>query len=170
MIYYFAYGSNLHPLRLQQRVPSAELVQVASYTQHQLVFHKQGHDGSGKCNMHVTGTMSDMVYGAIYRMHADHKAVLDRFEGKGYEDKKIVLSCNGLEYDCFAYLAQQSHIVHSMKPYHWYKQLVIHGAKYLQLPGEYISRIESVESIEDADNDRRMENELLVNRILQYCE
>ena len=41
MIHYFAYGSNLHPLRLTDRVHCADLVGSVELASHQLAFHKQ---------------------------------------------------------------------------------------------------------------------------------
>lgn len=170
MIYYFAYGSNLHPVRLVKRAPSAELVGVAIYPHHMLTFHKKSNDGSGKCNILHSGSESDLIYGAIYKLSPEHKNELDRFEGKGhgYIDTQISLNHNGDEYACFTYLAQQSHIVENLKPYHWYKELVILGAQHLEFPGSYVSSIEAVESIEDPDQERRKENETLIENILNY--
>ena len=71
MIYYFAYGSNLHPMRLMERVPSAELVGVAKHPNHALTFHKRSNDGSSKCNMF--NSESDLIYGAIYKLKPEHK-------------------------------------------------------------------------------------------------
>ncbi|MBT8119194.1 MAG: gamma-glutamylcyclotransferase [Gammaproteobacteria bacterium] len=169
MIYYFAYGSNLHPMRLIERVPSAELIGVAKQSDHTLTFHKESHDGSSKCNMHNSG--SGLIYGAIYKMNPGHKSELDRFEGKGYGyiDNQITLESNGNEFTCFTYLAMQSYIVNNLKPYHWYKQLVVLGAQYLQFPEAYISSIEAVESIEDPDASRKKEKEELIERINNYC-
>jgi hypothetical protein len=66
MIHYFAYGSNLHPVRLIERVPSANLVGVIGLSKHRLAFQKRSKDGSSKCNLFQTGSASDLVYGAIY--------------------------------------------------------------------------------------------------------
>ena len=97
-----------------------------------------------------------------------HKRVLDGFEGYGYEDDHIKLQHKGQNYVCFKYSAQQSHIVNNLKPYHWYKQLVVLGAKYLQFPDSYIHSIESVPSVQDPDEIRRNENELLIEKIIDY--
>ena len=166
MIYYFAYGSNLHPLRLKKRVPSAELVAVAKYPNHSLIFHKQSNDGSSKCNMFNSDVDSDLVYGAIYKIKPEHKNALDRFEGDGYIDNQIILKHDGNEYDCFAYLAQQTHLDDNLKPYHWYKELVVLGAQYLKFPGSYISSIKAVESMNDPDSSRRQEHEILIKSII----
>lgn len=170
MIYYFAYGSNLHPVRLTERVPSAELIGAAEWPHHRLAFHKKSDDGSGKCNMHYSGSGSDLVYGAIYRMRPEHKHQLDRFEGRGYgyTDSQIVLGHGGNEYTCFTYLAQQTHIVDRLMPYHWYKKLVILGARYLGFPESYIASIDAVPSTEDPDPARRKASEMLVGSIIKH--
>jgi hypothetical protein len=170
MIYYYAYGSNLHPLRLLERVPSAELVGVAAHPKHKLYFHKRSNDGSSKCNMFNSGIESDVTYGAIYKLNSAHKSVLDRFEwmGSGYMDKQIMLTHDGKKYCCFTYCAQQSYIVDNLNPYHWYKKLVILGARYLEFPESYISSIETAQSIDDPDRIRKKERKELIDRIINY--
>lgn len=170
MTHYYAYGSNLHPIRLKERVPSAELVAVTDIDRHRLVFHKRSHDGSAKCNLHKTGCRSDRVYGAIYEIAPEHKSLLDRYEGRGfgYSDDKINLPHRGREYSCFAYVAQQTHIFNELKPYHWYKKLLVLGARYLQFPDSYVFAIESTESVEDPDLKRRKEQEALIKKIVDF--
>lgn len=170
MIYYFAYGSNLHPMRLLDRVPSAKLIVATQIDNHRLTFHKRSIDGSSKCDLFKTGEPSDLVHGAIYELAPEHKSTLDTFEGKGvgYIDNEIRLECQGEEYVCFAYLAQPSHIVDSLKPYHWYKEMVVLGAKFLKFPDSYISSIESVESVSDPVPERRHEREVLLQKIKDF--
>ena len=170
MIHYFSYGSNLHPLRLKERVPSAKLVRTGELKRYCLTFNKKSHDDSSKCNILETDSELDLVHGAIYKLRPEHKSDLDRYEGKGYGyiDSQILLHCEGQHYDCFTYLAQQSHIVDDLKPYHWYKELVVLGARYLQFPEKYISSIESVESIEDPEISRRKEKADLINNVVKY--
>lgn len=168
MIYYFAYGSNLHPLRLKERVPSAELVGVAEHPNHTLAFHKQSDDGSSKCNMFNSDAESALVYGAIYKIKPEHKNTLDQFEGDGYIAKPIMLKHDGNEYNCFAYMAQHTHLVDNLKPYHWYKELVVLGARHLKLPDSYITNIEVVESMNDPDPIRKVKHETLIENIINF--
>jgi gamma-glutamylcyclotransferase len=172
MLSYFAYGSNLHPLRLIERVPSARLVGVVELRQYRLIFHKQSTDKSSKCNLIHTGSESDLIYGAIYEIDPAHKRDLDRVEGKGhgYIDTHMTLQHQGRDYTCFTYLAQQSYIVDHLKPYHWYKQLVILGARYLQFPDSYIHSIASVESLEDPNENRKKKHEKLTEHIINYSK
>ncbi len=55
-----------------------------------------------------------------------------------------------------------------MRPYHWYKQLVILGARYLQLPEIYIAAIDATASIEDPDISRRVANAMLIDSIIRF--
>lgn len=168
LLYYLAYGSNLHPVRLRERVPSAELVDVVELKHYRLSFQKRGQDGSSKCNLAHTGEESDGVYGAIYQIDSAHKPILDRFEGNGYHDSQLTVEFNGKECSCLTYLAQPSYIQNSLKPFHWYKELIVLGAKHLQFPNAYIRSLESIESIEDPDEERQIQHQSLIERILQY--
>jgi len=170
MIHYFAYGSNLHPVRLQQRVPSARLLGCVKVSNHRLLFNKQSHDGSGKCHLLKTGVTGRSVYGAIYQMQPQHKESLDQHEGKGngYMDQPIDLHLDGQDLSCFTYLAQDSHIVDNIKPYHWYKELVELGARYCQFPDAYIQQIAAIESQPDPSKDRTQAMEILIREILQH--
>lgn len=171
MIHYFAYGSNLHPLRLIERVPSASLIGVAGIRAHRLSFHKKGKDNSSKCNLLKTGSESDLVHGALYEIDPAHKAVLDGYEGNGfgYTDNSLAVEHNGREYSCFTYQAQESHIVEHLKPFHWYKELVVLGAIYLKFPQAYIASIRSVASVPDPDSQRRQEHESLIEKLADTC-
>jgi hypothetical protein len=164
MLYYFAYGSNLHPVRLTARVSSANLLGTTRLAGHRLVFHKRGSDDSGKCTLQHTGSEADSVFGAIYKMAREHKILLDRIEGIGcgYSEHQVRVRHHEQEYDCFTYLAQPSHLVDNLLPYHWYKELVVIGAQYLQFPDTYIASIEMVDSVDDPVSERNKEHELLI--------
>ena len=116
-----------------------------------------------------TGEESDGVYGAIYQMDLAHKQALDCFEsnGNGYHDSQLTVELHGKEYSCFTYFAQASYIADGLKPYHWYKNLVVLGAKHLQFPDGYVRSIELIESVEDSDEIRRIQHQRLIERILE---
>lgn len=169
-LHYFAYGSNLHPLRLQQRVPSAALVGVAELGSFRLVFHKRGQDDSAKCSLLASASETDRVYGAIYTMSAGHKGLLDRFEGlgNGYRDQVLQIRFLGRDYPCLTYIAQETHIVDDLRPYHWYKELVLNGARFHQFPENYISTIECIESVDDPQTERMREYQRLLDKMTAY--
>lgn len=170
MLHYFAYGSNLHPLRLTERTPSARLLGITTLSHHRLTFHKRSHDGSGKCSLVKTDVAEDVVYGALYELDPAHKYALDRHEGKGlgYIEGRVRVQQGGREYTCFTYLAHPSHIVEDIPPYHWYKQMVLLGARYLAFPVPYVAAIEAVASVEDPDEDRRLARAGLIGKIERF--
>ena len=168
-LYYLAYGSNLHPLRLLERVPSARFVGLVEMPGYRLCFHKKHQqDGSGKCNMFQTGDHTDSVIGAIYGMNADEKALLDRCEGPGYRCDTISLQHKGIGYQCFVYIAEASHIDDQLVPHCWYHNIVLLGAQFHDFPPEYITAIRKVESAKDPDIERHRTNYQLIEKMKSY--
>jgi len=166
-IYCVAYGSNLHPIRMEERVPSARVLGVVNLPELRLAFHKRSNDGSGKCLLHESRASVDHAYGVLYELDPAQKAGLDAAEGsgKGYFEQQVRVPLNGMDYPSFIYMASSTHIDNSLLPYHWYKSLVLVGARFHGLPVEYIATIESVGSIEDPDPVRRQKNEDLLRKM-----
>lgn len=148
---YFAYGSNLHPERLARRVPSSRILATAILEGWSLHFHKRGEDGSGKCDVVRTTAPGDHVHGAVYHMDAREREDLDAAEGPGYEARQLRLDGHGL---VFLYVALPTHIDGRLRPFSWYKSLVLHGARHHRLPEPYVQRIADVEAIPDPDTER----------------
>lgn len=152
---YFAYGSNMSLLRLQERVPSAKKLEIVTLNNHQLRFDMSGDDDSGKCNAFQTNNSEDIVIGALFEINQSEKGVLDQAEslGDGY-DEKFVLVQNELGefFEALTYYAIK--IDASLKPYYWYLNHVIVGAKETKVPNDYLAIIESVECIDDPDLNR----------------
>ena len=167
---YFAYGSNLHPVRLCERVPSDRLSTTGWLNRYRLAFHKRGQDGSGKCNLFYTGQTSDYVLGAIYTLDREHKADLDRFEGRGngYIDQQLEIETTSGTRNCFSYIAEQGHIDDRLLPYHWYKHLVGEGARFLQFHASYVRTIDEIGSHPDPHRQRDREHRALIERMKKY--
>jgi len=152
---YFAFGSNLSSLRLQQRIPEAAVHRVATLSQHQLSWRKNGRDQSGKCDIEFTGNLEDMVYGVVYLMTHDDKLELDIYEtaGFGYDHKHIeVTTVQGEIVEAFTYFAVD--IDHNRQPFHWYKEHVLRGALEHDFPRHYVEYIKATISIGDHDQER----------------
>jgi len=150
---YFAYGSNMSLARLGARITGAQRLGVYHLKEHDLRFHKIGLDGSGKGDAFYTADSQDTVIGTLFEIDLEAKLILDEIEGWGYDTKEIVIS-NGLgeEATAFTYYATEMDV--SLKPYSWYHQHIVIGAREAALPEHYITRIEAVESIPDPDQER----------------
>ena len=166
-VFYLAYGSNLHPLRLAARVLSARAVGVLEMPGYRLAFYKRSIDGSGKCLIYTEQDQSYKMYGVLYEFDASEKASLDKAEGKGngYCEQLVRFLLNGETYTSYVYVAQPTHIDPSLVPYHWYKGLVLAGARYHRFPAEYIASIEATPSKSDLNIKRTQENENLLRQM-----
>lgn len=155
-MYYFAYGSNMSLARIRKRVPGARFLGCHRLKEHDLRFHKPSRDGSAKCDAYFTADPDDTVYGALFEIDQIEKRVLDRFEGLGidYDEKQVtVISEDGDFRRALTYTAKI--IDNSLKPYSWYLNHVVIGAKEIPLPKNYLeTKITNVATKEDRDKDR----------------
>ena len=159
---YFSYGSNMSSRRLLERAPSATFLSIATLKEHRLRFHKKSRDGSGKCDAEYTANPDDCVMGVVFMMSASDKKELDRKEclGFGYEEKTVtVMLENGNRIETSTYFAIETDA--TLNPWSWYKKHVLRGARENNLPHDYISIIEKIESSPDPDIDRH-EQELAI--------
>ena len=157
-ILYFAYGSNMALERLRSRVPSAERSCCGFLSGHQLKFHKRGRtDGSGKCDAERTGNPNDKVLGVLYSMRSDELPLLDKVEGQGYGyERRTVKVTSGTNevLDAETYIATD--VDSRLRPFDWYKEHVLRGARAADLPADYIASIDAVIADADPDKERRI--------------
>jgi gamma-glutamylcyclotransferase len=155
-VFYLAYGSNLHPHRLTRRVPSARFLHVVRLAGLRLAFDKRSRDGSAKCRYVETGSGSDALYAAIYRIDAREKPTLDAIEGlgQGYDETWHRIGVDDKSIDAFAYAAAPSHIDTELRPYEWYREMVLLGAVHHGLPEPCIARIRRVACVPDPEPER----------------
>lgn len=158
---YAAYGSNLHPLRLRERIASAQPVTTGYLPDWSLHFHKRSKDGSAKCNI-VPG--EDGVHVAIFDISIIDKATLDKIEGVGLGYVPVDLHVPGVGVGA-TYVAAGTHVEDSLVPYDWYRELVLLGARAQGFPSHYQQMIEDIPASEDPDEDRRAANWRIVEAI-----
>jgi len=152
---YFAYGSNMLTARLRERVPSVTAIGIGQLVGHALRWDKRSlQDGSGKCDAEATSRNDDVVWGALFELDPEDKPALDQAEGvgAGYFEKTVnVLTEAGLV-TAVTYCATDKDA--TLRPYQWYKALVIAGAREHGLPPSYRSRLELVATVSDTDTAR----------------
>ena len=165
---YFAYGSNMSERRLRKRVPSAKVIGTGILNNHCLTFHKRSKDGSGKCTIECCE--SDKVYGVLFKINKKEKKCLDNAEGKvkndckkGYKKITVKIEIWDSKYSKYAcgetksaktYQATPVSINRELKPYSWYKQHVLIGAKEQRLPKRYIDYLIGVDADDDSCKER----------------
>lgn len=157
----FAYGSNMNLNRLAKRVPSAVKVTNAFLTDHKVVCNKISNDGSAKANIIKTDVPDEIVWGVLFSIDNNEKALLDKAEGlgKGYTEGTFTFfDETNNSYAAQIYFADSSSIDNTLLPYDWYKEFIVTGAIQNKLPAEYISQLQSITCIRDHDEERRTKN------------
>lgn len=79
-VLYFAYGSNMDPVRMSHRTPNAVPVGTATLAEHRVIFERlpDGYDG-GKAS--IVPAAGNSVEGVVYRVPASEMSYLDHVEG-----------------------------------------------------------------------------------------
>jgi len=159
----FAYGSNMSAARLRERCPSARAIGIAELPGHELRWHKRSRDGSGKCDIVASDAIS--VFGVLYEIAAHEKPALNSAEGlgAGYEEIDIDVNCGGERVTAKAYRATDTDP--ALRPYSWYRALVISGAKEHGLPASYIAGLESVLADNDTNRTRHDKSMALIAEV-----
>jgi gamma-glutamylcyclotransferase len=167
-LYYLAYGSNLHPFRLKERIPSASFIGTVVMAGRQVIFHKRSDDGSGKCNL--IENPEKTAHAVLYEISSSEEHALDKVEGlgKGYYKKQFKVPVGDVEYQAFGYIAASTHIDTALAPFDWYKEMVTLGATYHQFPDSYIQEIGSVGCIADRNTSRAEEKKALIANMQRY--
>lgn len=152
---YFAFGSNMSNDRLRQRITIQNRLGVYKLYGHSLRFHKCGQDGSGKGDAYYTGNPKDYLLGVVYSIDPHHKRLLDKIEGlgSGYGEKKVTL-VNDFDKKLSATTYTALTIDDSLKPYKWYQNHLLVGAREAGFPASYISYIQSFTAISDPIRSR----------------
>ena len=115
------------------------------------VFHKKSSGGSAKCNAVRSGDQQDVLWVAVFEILSDEKRNLDYAEGrgKGYHEEWTHKTLSGGKVKGLMYIADTAVIDDTLKPYDWYKEMVVFGAKYHEFPVDYIDDIQKIECISD---------------------
>jgi len=139
----FAYGSNMHPARMQARVPAAVPRGRARLRGHRLVFNKLGRDGSAKANLvpEPDGGEAE-VWGVLWELDAAGLAALDPHEGGYRRVRAEVETDDGACVVVETYLSER--LTNDPVPFDWYLEHVLRGARAHGLPEAWVARLELV--------------------------
>ena len=164
VIKYFAYGSNMYSRRLAARVRSSRFYAIAWLANHRLAFHKRGSDGSGKCSVVSVDEAGGAVPGVVYAIDEADRRTLDGIEGvgHGYEAVWREVTVNGRSESVYLYVAEQYAVDDSVKPFCWYRDFVVAGAREHGFPEAYLRWLAGVSCVRDPRPDRERRNRRLL--------
>lgn len=165
---YFAYGSNMSADRLKKRINSACKVGTGELKNYKLVCNKTSKkDESLKFNIECSE--GSQVYGVVYCVSESDFPELDEYEGaisgsKHYIREMMTIIYNGEEQQAATYICTCTENIDNSgenKPYSWYVQHALTGAREAGLNEDYIKIYIDIKYKEDA-NKERAERELKI--------
>lgn len=148
---YFAYGSNLSQKRLEERVGKVKCLGSYALQDYQMLFNKDGSDGSAKAN--IVAKPGETAWGRVYQMSPQQKLILDGYEGLGESYRLDWFQVwDDCELKVFAYLALKTS--EDCIPYHWYLYHVLRGAREAEFSKTVLDEIQSASFQLDPSSER----------------
>jgi gamma-glutamylcyclotransferase len=149
---YFAYGSNMNWQQMEDRCPSAHFFGVALLPDHSLAFTRKSiNRGCGVAD--VLPTQGHNVWGVVYEITDRDIIKLDKSEGympgrqkNSYFRRESVVLHNGDDQQpltVFIYFGDP--MQNPPLPNIEYKDLILSGAQYWNLPEAYVRELEVIE-------------------------
>lgn len=134
--YYFAYGSNMLPERLLERIGKYHTAFPVSLSDYRFTYNKKSIDGTAKAN--IKSEKSSVVRGVCFEIDDNDFTILQKYEG-GYDRQNIqVKTSEGKDIvGVVTYIS--SSIDDTFVASDEYKKLVLKGASHWKLCERYIA-------------------------------
>jgi len=133
--YYFAYGSNMLPERLLERIKKYHLGFKAEFPGYKFIYNKKSKDGTAKANVEKDDAAK--VSGVCFEVDEEDLEILKKYEG-GYDQRNIeVTDENRNKVKAITYISAS--VDNALGASTEYKSIVLSGAKHWGLSEEYIS-------------------------------
>ena len=143
---YFAYGSNMNPERIAERLKRLPKAKMGCLKGYQLIFNKiaSGKSGIGYANIVIS--KDDTVFGVLYYVTNEDLCILDDYEGVGnshyYRAEVPIFTEESGVLLAITYIACQNRTTDSLKPTREYLNHLLEGRAFL--PPDYIARLERI--------------------------
>ena len=148
MIYYFGYGSNMNMVSLKAKGVEPIFSEPTVLKNWQLVFNVcdffRIEGGTGN----ICRAAGQEVHGVLHQCHDDNLPRLDELEACGTSYARIeveVIGYSGQQHKAYAYTGLPDKLKSGLQPSHRYLNIMIDGAKAMELDDAYISKLKRTE-------------------------
>ena len=152
--YYFAYGSNMNPVRVQQRNMAFSDYLGGVLSGYQLCFNKRSQKYPGAASANVMANSAAATEGVLYGLNTLAEIEkMDPYEGYPIRYDRVILPvhCADGICDAWVYTANADYIAHGLKPAQWYLDHLLAGAPLLSTA--YVAMLKRVECLEDSSQE-----------------
>ncbi|MBD3897683.1 gamma-glutamylcyclotransferase [Halomonas sp. ML-15] len=151
MAYYFAYGSNMNPARVEARIGTTRRVLPGTLADHALRFDKASRI-PGIAHANVACQPGDRVEGALFElMGAEQIELMDPFEGVPHDyqrQRREIITHQGV-IEAWVYIAVPERVRSALKPAREYVAHLLAGEAFLS--ADYHARLRQVDAVEGLD-------------------
>lgn len=132
--YYFAYGSNMNPNRVQKRKMAFHSAEAGVLSHYRMKFNKRSVKYPGAASANVVAETDALTEGVVYRLsHPEQIEMMDPFEGYPirYDRQLLPIKVTGGFVDAWVYIANEDHIQEGLSPARWYLEHLLAGEPFL---------------------------------------
>lgn len=152
--YYFAYGSNMNPARVEKRRMGFESAQAGALSDYALRFNKRSVKYPGAASANVIAHSGALTQGVVYRLqHPEQITMMDPYEGYPvrYDRLALPIAVTSGEVHAWVYIANQDHIQEGLAPARWYLQHLLAGRAFLS--EDYYAGLSQTPCLPDSDHE-----------------
>lgn len=150
MSYYFAYGSNMNPARMQARGLLVEEAMAGHLPGFALCFNKRAHDHPGRAYANIRHQAGAVVEGVLYRLASESEICkMDPFEGTPVyysRERMAVHTARGL-IAAWVYVANPAWREDGLAPSRVYLAHLLAGREYLS--ADYWAALAATAALDD---------------------
>lgn len=142
---YFAYGSNMDPGQMRERCPGSTSRGAAVLEGYRLIFTWDSSRWRGGVGS-IVPEPGAQTWGVLWDITPADEASLDRYElvhRDIYRKEVVAVLAAGQALDALVYVATETEW---RRPSRRYLDSLVRGARAHDLPGDYLSRLEAVET------------------------
>lgn len=152
MPYYFAYGSNMNPARVEARIGATRSVMAGTLEDHELRFDKASRI-PGIAHANVARRPGARVEGALFRLSDPVQIeLMDPYEGFPYDyqrQRRAIVTAEGV-IEAWVYIAVPERTRPALKPAREYLAHLLAGEPFLS--SDYHARLRAEEAVDGLDD------------------
>ena len=128
-VWYFAYGSNMSPARMEARVGGWHARMPGRLPGFRLAFNKRASGEEGAAHANIVPDAGGVVEGVLYRLDEAALEVLDRYEGhpEHYGREEMEVRCGDGTVRAWAYVATPAWTEEGLRPTREYLDHLLAG-------------------------------------------
>lgn len=150
--YYFAYGSNMNPLRVEKRKMAFHSAEAGQLSHYRMRFNKRSVKYPGAASANVIAEKDALTEGVVYRLDQPGQIeMMDPFEGYPvrYDRKALPIQVETGFVEAWVYIANEDHIQEGLAPARWYLEHLLAGEAFLS--ESYLHQLRQTICLPDSD-------------------